>query len=152
MLAVGFTSPLSDAQGAEDIQNPGAANKNRVITEQAIRSTAFANNILKRTDKLLVRLHAIHIHDVGLLATINGGGGRAIVDSGRVGINNVRKKVLVTSGNIESRVWGPVVATEDIAHGYTGILSGALQGPLDHFGRKEGKERAKRCRVGVSSS
>jgi hypothetical protein len=134
MLPVGLTSPLSDAQRSEYIQDAGAANKNRVITEQASRSTTFANNIFQRSDKLLVRLHAVDIHDVGLLTAIDGGGSRAIIDSWRVGIDNVREEVLVTPGNVESRVWGPVVATKDIAHGYTGILGGALQSPLDHFG------------------
>jgi hypothetical protein len=123
-----------------------------MVTKEAIRGSPCANNILECRNELPVGFHPIDIHDVRRFTTIDSGRSRPIVNRWSVRIDNVRKEVLVTPWDIESRVGGSVVAMKNVAHGNPCILCRALQSPFNHFGRKEGEERSKRCRIGLGPS
>jgi hypothetical protein len=132
VLTMRFTGPLPNAQGPENVQDAGTAEEDGMVAEQAIRGAAFANNILERSDKLLVGLHTIDIHDVGGLTAIDSSRGRTIINGRGIGVDDIREEVLVAPGNVESRIRGPVVSAKDVAHRNAGILGGALQSPLNH--------------------
>ena len=140
MLSVGFTGPCTNTKSTQDVLDASTADGVGMVAEETRGRASITDDILKSVDELLVGLHTKHVEDMRGTTTVDGGGGRAIVNGRGVRVDHISEEVFVATRDIECGVRGLVVASHSVVKGDTSILCGLLKSTSDNFSRKKGKE------------
>ena len=76
------------------------------ITDEFVGGTTATDVIFKRVNKLLVRFQPMSINDRGASAHKDRSGHRTIINSRDIRVDDIRGHVLITTWNVDSRIWG----------------------------------------------
>jgi hypothetical protein len=66
VLVLGFTLPVFDDEGTQDIKNSFTGFNGNTITDEFVHSTALTNIILEGTDELIHGFHTIYVDNMGV--------------------------------------------------------------------------------------
>jgi hypothetical protein len=131
VLLVRLALPIADLKVVENDLDVSTGFRGGTIGEETIGCSALSDVFLKSRRELCLRLHGIHVTDVGSAAKEDLGAGRTVVDSGDVGEDGISHDVLVTARSVHGRVWRAIPSTKMGAHRNSGHLCGAGESFLD---------------------
>jgi hypothetical protein len=139
MLLMGFTLPIANNEGPEDILDSAADFDLGRVADKLGGGATASNHIQLGVDKCLFGFQGMYITDSGGKANEKLGNGHTRVNCRDIGIHNAGGKCFFTAVDIQCGEWQFEVLLENCTHWHPGILGGIIEGLFDNILRKPGK-------------
>ena len=108
VLVVWFTLPVRDGVRPEDVADLDRGFDRSAVRDELVRSTTFADVVLKARWDLFLVFHAVDVTDFGKLAYKELCHGGAIIYGRNVGVDGIVSKRFIATWCVDLWVVGPV--------------------------------------------